>query len=60
MKYHDITTNRERLAKLFYRLPIMPTVSLEKFVALKLIPFVEGKNPHSIHLGKNCPCWREN
>ncbi len=58
MKYHDIKTPRERLANLFYRLPIMPTVSLERFLALRIIPLIAGKNPHSKHLGRDCPCMK--
>jgi len=55
--YHDIRTPREKIAKLFYKIPTLPR-QLEKFVALKLIPFIEGSNPHWKHLGKNCPCMK--
>lgn len=58
-KYHDILTARERVAKIFYGLPVMPTVSLERFVALKLIPFIEGEKPHYKHYGTNCTCWND-
>ena len=60
MKYHDRLTFREKLAKLLYKLPIiyMP-ISFERVLVGDIIPFVEGKNPHWKHLGKNCPCMSE-
>ena len=58
MKYHDILTLRERLAKPLYRIPMLP-VPLERFLAGKLIPFIEGENPHWKHHGRECPCMRE-
>jgi len=57
-KYHDIRTLRERVAGLLYRLPIFLR-PIERWLAVSLIPFVEGKNPHSQHRGRNCPCWSE-
>ncbi len=59
MKYHDQLTIRERIAKPLYKIPELP-IPLERFLALKLIPFVEGENPHWKHLGKECPCMGEN
>lgn len=56
--YHKQITIREMIAKAFYKLPILP-VRYERFLALKLIPFIEGQTPRSRHLGKNCPCMKE-
>jgi len=58
MGYHDEKTLRERIAKPLYRLPELP-IPLERFLAGKLIPFIEGENPRYKHLGKDCPCMEE-
>lgn len=58
MKYHDQKTIRERIAKPFYKIPELP-IPLERFLAGKLIPFIEGDNPHWKHNGLDCPCMTE-
>ena len=59
-KYHDQKTVRERLARPLYRIPfILRPIWLERILVLKIIPFIEGKNPHYKHLGRNCPCMTE-
>ncbi len=58
MKYHDRLNFREKIAKLFYRLPYV-CIFTEKILVIKIIPFVEGENPHYVHLGRECPCMRE-
>lgn len=55
--YHDIRTFREKTAKLFYKLPVLP-IPFERLV-LRLISFIEPENPHWKHLGKNCPCMQQ-
>lgn len=59
-KYHDQKTIRERFARPLYRIPfILRPIWLERILVLKIIPFIEGENPHYKHLGKNCPCMTE-
>jgi len=58
MAYHKEKTFREKIAKPLYKIPELP-LPLERFLALKLIPFIEGENPHWKHLGKECPCMGE-
>ena len=57
-KYHDRKTIRERLAYPLYRLPVLPR-TLEIFLVLKLIPFIQGEVDHRKHLGSKCPCMWE-
>lgn len=51
---------RQKLARfLECNIPIIEQngYHIEKFIALKLIPFVAGKEPwYWIHYGKNCVC----
>ncbi len=57
--YHDQRTLREILFRPLYRLPILP-IPLERFLALKLLPFLIGKPDHNLHAGSDCPCMNEN
>jgi len=57
--YHSKKSLREKIAHSLYHVPELPK-PLEKFLALKLIPFIEGENPHWKHLGSKCPCITEN
>ncbi|HLC24935.1 MAG TPA: hypothetical protein VJJ25_04835 [Nitrosopumilaceae archaeon] len=58
--YHDRKSLREKIARPLYKLPVLKPIQLERFLALKLIPFIEGENPHWKHLGSKCPCMTEN